>query len=94
MDAVGLAIFLAVAVERFVAGFITPIFDKFSLDKFWLMYVAWILSGVLVFLAGINLFSDLLPDLNPVVGQIISAFLGGGGANILHDWKDKAPQKP
>jgi hypothetical protein len=78
---------LVVLVNRFTEAFVTPIFDKFSLDKFWVMYIAWVIAGILVFLTGINVFAELIP--NQIVGQILTALLGGGGANILHNLTDK-----
>lgn len=73
--------------NRLVAALITPIFDKYELDKFWLMYVAWIISGVLVWLAQLNLFADFIP--NPLIGHILTAVVAGGGSNLLHDLTDK-----
>lgn len=78
---------LAVLVNRFVEGFITPIFDKFGLDKFAIMYIAWVLAGLLVFATGMNLFEELIQ--NQIIGQIVTAVVSGGGANLLHDLFDK-----
>ena len=75
-----------ILANRLVSGFITPIFDKYNIDKFWLMYVAWGLSGLLVWLSGVNLFEGYIPDM--LVGQILTAVVAGGGANIIHDLKD------
>lgn len=77
---------LVVVVERITAAGITPLFDKLKLDKFYLMYVAWVLAAVLVFLTGYNMFEGLLPG---VVGQVVTAIVAGGGANLLHDVTDK-----
>jgi hypothetical protein len=76
-----------VLANRLVEALITPIFDKYELEKFWLMYVAWAVSGVLVWLAGVNLFAEFMPD--PLVGKILTAIVAGGGANLLHDLTDK-----
>jgi hypothetical protein len=76
-----------VLANRLVAALITPIFDKLNVDKFWLMYVAWILSGVLVFLADVNLFEAFIP--NELIGKILTAVTAGGGANLLHDLTDQ-----
>jgi hypothetical protein len=76
-----------VLANRLVEALITPIFDKYELEKFWLMYVAWAVSGVLVWLAGVNLFVEFMPD--PLVGKILTAIVAGGGANLLHDLTDK-----
>jgi hypothetical protein len=87
VEVVAAIIGLVALVNRFVAGFVTPLYDKFSWDKFSIIYVAWMLSGVVVFLTGMNLFADMIP--NPLIGQILTAAIGGGGANILHDLTDK-----
>ena len=86
MEALATAAFLAVVANRLVEGFITPIFDKFGFDKFYLMYISWIIGGALVWFSGVNLFAAYLPD--PLVGQIMTAVVGGGGANMLHDLFD------
>jgi hypothetical protein len=75
-----------VLANRLVEALVTPVFDKYDLDKFWLMYVAWIMSGVLVFLANVNLFEFVMP--NVLIGQILTAVVAGGGANLLHDLTD------
>jgi hypothetical protein len=73
--------------NRLVAALITPIFDKYELDKFWLMYVGWVFAGILVWLAQVNLFVEFMPD--PLVGKILTAITAGGGGNLLHDLTDK-----
>lgn len=77
---------LVILVNRFIEAFVTPIFDKFNLDKFWIMYIAWAIAGAMVFLTGANVFQELIP--NPIVGQILTALVSGGGANILHNLMD------
>ena len=95
MDTLLQATFLVVLVERVVAAGITPIFDKYGWDKFVLIYIAWILGAVLVFVANVNLFAELFPTLAPIIGQILSAIVAGGGANLLHDVFDpEAKKKP
>jgi len=78
---------IAVLTNRLVEALATPLFDKFEWDKFPLMYVAWVFSGVIVWLTGVNLFEVLIP--NSLAGQIITAIIAGGGANLLHDFIDK-----
>lgn len=73
--------------NRLVAALITPLFDKYEWDKFILMYVAWVLSGVLVFLADVNLFVEFIPNI--LIGKILTAIVAGGGSNLLHDLVDK-----
>ena len=86
-EVVAVVIGFMVIANRLVAALITPIFDKYELEKFWLMYVAWIFAGVFVWLTGVNLFESVIPD--PLIGQILTAIVAGGGSNMLHDLTDK-----
>jgi len=83
----GIVIGMMVLANRLVAALVTPIFDKYELDHFWLMFVAWIISGVFVWLTGVNLFAPYIP--NALIGQILTAVVAGGGGNLLHDLTDK-----
>ena len=83
----GIVIGMMVLANRLVAALVTPLFDKFGWDKFWLMYPAWILSGVFVWLTGVNLFAAYIS--NVLVGKVLTAVVAGGGANLLHDLTDK-----
>ncbi len=85
--AIVIAAFMATAANRLVAGLINPFWEKLNLDKFYLMYVAWAVGGVLVWLTHVNIFVDFVPD--PLTGQILTALVSGGGANIIHDLFDK-----
>lgn len=76
-----------VIANRLVAALITPIFEKYSLDKFWLLYIAWILAGVMVAFTDVNLFTSWIP--NELVGKILTVIVAGGGSNLLHDLTDK-----
>lgn len=82
----GIVIGFMVLANRLVAALITPIFDKYGWDKFWLMFVAWALAGVFVWLANVNLFAAYIPA--ELVGKILTAVVAGGGANLLHDLTD------
>ncbi len=84
----GIVIGMMVLANRLVAALVTPIFEKYGLDKFWLMFVSWALSGVFVWLTGVNLFAAYIP--NVLVGKILTAVVAGGGANLLHDLTDKS----
>lgn len=78
---------LAIIANRLVAALITPLFDKYGWDKFWILYIAWVVAGVLVWLSGANAFDTIFPS--ALVGQIVTALVAGGGANILHDLTDR-----
>ncbi len=76
-----------VLANRLVDALVTPVWEKYKIDKFWLKYIAWIASGVLVWLTGANLFAEFIP--NVLIGQILTAIVSGGGANLLYDLTDK-----
>lgn len=78
--------FMAFVANRITEGIATPIREYYkgrglTIDLWWLVYVSWFLGGVLVFFAGLNLFAEYFP--NPVVGQLLTAVVVGGGGNIL-----------
>ena len=83
----GVVIGMMVLANRLVAALVTPLWDKYGWDKFWLMYPAWILAGVFVWFTGVNLFASFIP--NQLIGQILTAIVAGGGSNLLHDLTDK-----
>ena len=83
----GIVIGFMVLANRLVAALITPVFDKYGWDKFWLMFVSWAIAGVLVWLADANLFAAYFPS--DLVGKILTAIVAGGGSNLLHDLTDK-----
>lgn len=78
---------MAALAKGLIDALVAPLFEKFQLDKFWLMYAAWIVSGVFVWFTGMNLFSAYIPS--PAVGLIMTAIVAGVGANVLHDVTDK-----
>lgn len=82
----GIVIGFMVLANRLVAALITPVFDKYGWDKFWLMFVSWAIAGVLVWLADANLFAAYFPS--DLVGKILTAIVAGGGSNLLHDLTD------
>ena len=77
------ALFLALVANRLTEALIVPIFDRLKLDKFWLLYIAWVVAAVLVAFTGANLFAAYIPT--PILGQILTAIVAGGGANFLAD---------
>jgi len=86
--------FLMIVANRIVSGLIVPLFDKKEWDKFYIMYIAWLISGVLAGLGEINLFSTIFPERiwgilpGRVVGIVLTAIVAGGGANLIDDLVD------
>jgi len=86
MDTFITASFLALAANRIVEAVVAPVKLKWpTLDLWWLMYATWALGGALAYVSGLNLFAEPLPGLAPVVGQVLTALVVGGGSNLLHD---------
>ncbi len=86
-EVLAIVIGFMVLANRLIAALVTPLFEKYNWDKYWLMYASWVLSGILVWLAGVNLFSAFIPS--ELIGKILTAVVAGGGANLLHDLTDK-----
>lgn len=86
--------FLMIVANRIVGGLIVPIFEKRNWDKFYVMYVSWLVSGLLAALGEINLFAAIFPSMiwgilpGGVVGIILTAIVAGGGANLIDDLVD------
>jgi Na+/melibiose symporter-like transporter len=84
MDTLATAFFLSLAANRIIEAVVTPLRAKFpQLDLWWLVYVAWVVGGVLAFFAGINLFESFFTD--PTVGKLLTAIVVGGGSNLIAD---------
>ena len=86
-EALAVVIGFMVLANRLVAALVTPIFDKYDWEKFWIMYIAWVVAGVLVAFSQVNLFAEFIP--NEIVGLILTGIVAGGGANLLHDLIDQ-----
>jgi hypothetical protein len=84
MEQIALAGFLALVANRLTEAIVKPIKIKYpQLDLWWLIYPTWVLGGVLAWLAGVNLFANVLPDVLP--GRILTAVVIGGGSNLIAD---------
>ena len=85
-----IALFLAMVANRLVEALIVPLYERYKIDRWSLLYVAWLVAGLLVLLSGVNLFAAYLPS--PIAGQILTAIIAGGGANLIADLF--SPRKP
>jgi len=83
MEPLAIAAFLSVVSNRLVEALIVPVFDKLQLDKFWLLYIAWIVAGAIVALSGVNVFGAYIPD--ETAGRVLTIIVAGGGSNLIAD---------
>ncbi len=79
---------VAVIANRFVAALFDPIIEHFKWDRKWLMYIAWVIAGLLSWALKVNVFINSVES--PVIGIILTAIFAGGGANIFHDGTDSS----
>lgn len=84
------ASFLALAVKSIVQALAEPVKKKYpDLDMWWLIYVTWVIGGALSFVAKINIFSPILPEMPAVLGLVLTAIVTGGGSSLIYDIFDK-----
>jgi hypothetical protein len=83
LSALTIALFLATVANRLTEALVVPVFDRMKWDHFWLLYISWVVAAIVVAFSGVNLFADYVP--NPLIGQILTAIVAGGGANFIAD---------
>ena len=84
MEAVAVALFLAVANKAIIDYLVAPVRQKWpDFDMWWLVYVALLTGGLIGWLSQVNVFVAYMPD--ALVGRILSSILVGGGSSLIHD---------
>lgn len=84
-----LAVFLALVNERLIEYFVAPLFDKYGYADY-LPYASLITGGLISLGFGPDLFGPLVQEWGfplsiPWSGYVLTAFVVGGGSNLLHD---------
>lgn len=85
MDALALGIFLAGVLNRLIEYFLVPLFERFNLDKFYLLYLSALGGMVLMSLSGIRLILPVGPDIGYWPDILLSGVIISGGANLIAD---------
>lgn len=93
MEVISSAVFLSLVANRVIEAVVRPIKEYLAsigkeINWWWLIYVSWALGGTLAWLADLHLFANYLPGY-PVVDQILTAIVVGGGANLINDIFDR-----
>lgn len=83
LGVVGTVVALAILGEALVEAAVVPLFDHYEWDRFWLMYISWLVVGLIVAAGQVNALGWLIPS--PIVGQILTIILGGRGSNFFHE---------
>jgi len=85
MDTLVLGLFLAGLLNRLVEYLVVPAFEKWSLDRFYILYISVVFGVVLMSLSGIRLILPVGPDIGYWPDIVISGIVISGGANFVHD---------
>ena len=80
---------VALLLSKFIDAAIKPVWDKFGLDHFYLLYVALALGVPLGLATGVNAFPIFASW--PLVGRGMSALIVGLGPSFIYDLVDKEP---
>lgn len=91
LAALATALVLAFVSEKLVEAIITPIWVKFGLDRFYLLYVGLVVGTGLGLCTGLDAFPFF--DV-PLVGQALTSLVIGCGSTFLWDLVDKVPSLP
>lgn len=87
------ALFLSVVIKAILDYVAEPIRARYpQVDLWWFSYVALVFGGLAAWAAGLNLFVDIIAV--PWLGQLLTAFLVGGGAKLINDVFATAPALP
>ena len=93
MEQLVIAFFLALVAKTIIDAIIAPIVAKWpKIDWWWLRYPAWVLGGLLAWIAGVNLFAAYLPNAE-LAARILTAIVVGGGSHIIADLFGSATDK-
>jgi hypothetical protein len=79
-------IVLSVIVEKLIAAIVQPVFLKLKWDTWWLLYVSFIVGGLLGWATGLNAFPTMFAT--AWVGRLITALACGAGPTFLYDMID------
>jgi len=86
MDMLTAAFFLAAVVKALLDYISLPLLRRWpQLDLWWFDYLALGVGAVIAWLAGLDLFRELLPQMPPALSRVLSALIVGGGARLLNE---------
>jgi len=88
MEALSVALFLAIANKAIVDYLVEPVKKKFpNVDYWFLVYVALVTGGFVGWISQANVFAAYIPDV--LAGRVLTSILVGGGASLIHNVFDK-----
>ncbi len=57
-----------------------------------LIYVPLVTGFAITYVAGLNLFTEVVPSMNPTLGLVLTSILAGAGNNILYRVFGRKPE--
>ena len=92
LQQLGAAIVAAFVVMQIINAVVRPLWDRFQLDTFWLLYVALGIGGALGWFTGINALPVF--GVEPLVGRILTCLVIGLGPSFIYELVKGKPSLP
>jgi len=86
VEVLGVAVTVAWVLMKLVDAIISPLWDRFGLDRFWLLYVGLAISVPLGWFAGLDAFPVFSQV--PPIGRVLTALVIGLGPSFIWDLTD------
>jgi len=86
IEILGVAVAAAWVLMKLVEAIISPLWDRFKLDRFWLLYVALAIGAPLGWFTGLDAFPVFAQA--PVIGRVLTALVIGLGPSTIWDMLD------
>jgi uncharacterized membrane protein len=90
-EALSVAVIASFAVMKLIEALVSPLWDKYGLDRFWLLYVGFVPTAALAWFTGLNVLPVFAEA--PIVGRVLTCLAMGFGPSFLWDLTE-IPQKP
>jgi len=94
LTGIAAAVLVSFAIQVLVEHIFGYPLEKYfpDVDRGWLRYLVLVGGGAASWFSGWDLFTEIVA-LNPIVGQVLTALIVGGGPQIIHRIV-KEPQVP
>ena len=100
---IGVGLFLMVAIKSIIDAIKEPAVKYAKskgkeLDLWWMVYVTWVIGGVLTALTGLDVYTPIIESVGQVfpypAGLILTAITIGGGSSLVYNIFDKKNLPP
>ena len=89
IEQLGAAVAAAFVIYKLVGAVVTPLWERYGLDAFWLAYIALAIGAPLAWFTGINALPVF--GVAPVVGRVLTCLIIGLGPSFIYDMLDQEP---